>query len=180
MALKHWKKQTRHTLFEHPRLTIYEDEIMLPNGTVSRYLHFGMDVGVTSVTLIVIRDDGKILLQKELSYPTGEFLWQWPGGGLRPGETFEEAANRELMEEAGLYADSLIPIHEIYLDNRRHGGRQAVVIARNLHEAKLPADAEELFEYRWMTEAQIDQLIADGEAANSQCLAVWALYKARK
>lgn len=32
----------------------------------------------------------------------GEAFWLTPGGGLKSGETFEEAAIRELREEAGI------------------------------------------------------------------------------
>ncbi len=35
--------------------------------------------------------------------------WNFPGGGIRPGETPEAAARRELAEEVGLAASTLLP-----------------------------------------------------------------------
>jgi 8-oxo-dGTP diphosphatase len=35
----------------------------------------------------------------------GQAFWATPGGGLEPGETFAEAAIRELKEETGIYVD---------------------------------------------------------------------------
>lgn len=35
--------------------------------------------------------------------------WNFPGGGIRPGETPEAAARRELAEEIGLAAPALLP-----------------------------------------------------------------------
>ncbi len=35
--------------------------------------------------------------------------WNLPGGGIRPGETPETAARRELLEEIGLTAPALLP-----------------------------------------------------------------------
>lgn len=47
---------------------------------------------------IVYRDDGQLLLVRH----AGIDLWVLPGGGIDDGETFHEAACRELDEEAGV------------------------------------------------------------------------------
>jgi ADP-ribose pyrophosphatase YjhB (NUDIX family) len=49
---------------------------------------------------LVLNDDGHILLGRR--HDTG--MWATPGGHVDPGENFEEAARRELKEEAGLVA----------------------------------------------------------------------------
>lgn len=177
MALKHWKKHGQRVLLEHPRLRVYEDDIELPDGTSSTYIHFGSERKIGSVCLIAIRDDGKILLQKELSYPTGEFLWQWPGGATNPNEDVKIAANRELMEEAGFRAQSLEIIGKFYTDNRRSANQQYIAVARDLVEESLPGDREEAFEYKWLTPDEIDAMIRNGEITNSHCLSGWMIYK---
>jgi 8-oxo-dGTP pyrophosphatase MutT (NUDIX family) len=49
---------------------------------------------------LVINQDGQILLGRR----TDNGMWSTPGGHVDPGESFEEAALRELREEAGLVA----------------------------------------------------------------------------
>lgn len=57
-----------------------------------------------SVALIIENSDGKFLAQERLKQPYFGF-WGRPTGKIRWGETFIEAAARELMEEAGITAD---------------------------------------------------------------------------
>ncbi len=53
--------------------------------------------------VIVLDGDGRVLLMRR----TDNGRWGLPGGSLEPGESFEQAARRELAEETGLVAGEL-------------------------------------------------------------------------
>lgn len=57
-----------------------------------------------SAVILVIREDGKVLVQERLKHPYYGF-WGYPGGKIRWGETIMEAGLRELLEETGLSAE---------------------------------------------------------------------------
>ena len=52
--------------------------------------------------VIVIAPDNRILLLRAADEQFGVHWWVLPGGGLQPGEGFEDAAVREVLEETGL------------------------------------------------------------------------------
>ncbi|GGJ80062.1 NUDIX domain-containing protein [Deinococcus aquiradiocola] len=106
-------------------------------------------VGVSAV----LQDDaGGWLLQRR----SDNGLWGVPGGGVEPGETFEEAAARELHEETGLTGVTLAPwgtlsgpeMHhvypngdEVFLVGRAFRG---TLSAAQLSRATLGSDGETL------------------------------------
>jgi 8-oxo-dGTP diphosphatase len=65
-----------------------------------------------SARLLVLDSAGRVLLFR-FSYQrgtlAGQAYWATPGGGLEEGETFEQAAIRELKEETGLHVDTIGP-----------------------------------------------------------------------
>jgi ADP-ribose pyrophosphatase YjhB (NUDIX family) len=74
----------------------------------------------TSVGMVVERD-GKILLIERNNFP---FTYALPAGHVDEGETYEEAAVRELKEEVGLDAEKIELIAEGRVENpcSRPGG----------------------------------------------------------
>lgn len=57
-----------------------------------------------SCVRVVLQDAaGRVLLfRAELASRSGEHWWELPGGGIEPGETYQQTAVRELAEETGL------------------------------------------------------------------------------
>ncbi len=174
-----WKTVSSKEIFNHPRLTLMEDEIILPNGVKTSYLKY-KDNGGCCVTVVTKRDDGKILLQTEYSYPPNEKLLQFPGGGVPASEKPEVGANRELMEEAGLKANNLKLLGSYLINNRRSAMKMYIFLATDLQEECLPGDIEEDLESFWFSENEIGDMIRNGQIVNVHILAAWSLYNNQK
>jgi ADP-ribose pyrophosphatase len=54
-----------------------------------------------AVRLLTIDARERILLFGYLNPTSGEEFWATPGGGMEPGECFEDTARREFLEETG-------------------------------------------------------------------------------
>ena len=57
---------------------------------------------------VMVMKAGKVLFGRRSSQAShGEQLWSFPGGLLEQGESFEQGARREIMEEAGIEVDNI-------------------------------------------------------------------------
>ncbi len=121
-----WKQLRQKEIFKHPRITLLEDEVLLPDGSITNYLTFANTND--SITIICQKDD-QILLSKEYSYPTGEVLYQFAGGKIEQGEDPAKAARRELQEETGYKATKLVQLGWYYTNNRRSNSKMYVFLA---------------------------------------------------
>jgi 8-oxo-dGTP pyrophosphatase MutT (NUDIX family) len=61
----------------------------------------------SAVRLVVLDVDERVLLFqiREPKHPEQGTVWELPGGGIDPGETYVQAAVRELVEEAGIVVE---------------------------------------------------------------------------
>jgi ADP-ribose pyrophosphatase len=174
-----WKTVSSKEVFNHPRLSLVEDEVILPNGVKTKYLKY-KDDGRCAVTVVAKRDDGKILLQTEYSYPPNQKLFQFPGGLVPHDEKPEVGVNRELMEEADLMANKLELLGSYLVNNRRSSAKMLVYLATDLQEKSLEGDPEEDIESFWFSEDEIARMIKNNEISNCHVLTAWCLYKIKK
>jgi 8-oxo-dGTP pyrophosphatase MutT (NUDIX family) len=100
---------------------------------------------------------GELLLLRWRDPVEGFEVWEPPGGGVEPGESWEAAARRELREEAGLTARELSGPLMVARDYRWAGrrivGEDAFFLARwdarpHVTLERTPA----LLECRWVSE----------------------------
>lgn len=169
-----WKQLNSKQIFKHPRITLIEDEVELPDRSVVSYLTFAHSHDSVSV---ICQDDSKILLSKQYSYPMNEILYEFAGGRIEQDELAIDAAKRELQEETGYIANEIQEIGWYYTNNRRTKAKMYVFLAINprLGE-KIDGDPEEEISTTWITEGDMKKMIHDGEIVNYSVLAAWAMY----
>src|SRR3569833_1216440 len=107
--LSPWKMLHSRIVYQNQYVTIYEDDVIKPNGTQGTYTY---NVSPPFV-LIVAYDDTKLLFVRQYRYPLGEIAIEFPGGGIDGDETTLSAAQRELQEEAGYQAVSWTKLGEV-------------------------------------------------------------------
>jgi 8-oxo-dGTP diphosphatase len=98
---------------------------------------------------IVMDDQGRMLIVHRARYDD----WSFPKGGVDPGETIEQAALREVKEEAGLECKIIRKLSSShYLFKNRKGRTMPKVVHYFLMKATgggLFTDGEETDEARW-------------------------------
>jgi 8-oxo-dGTP diphosphatase len=91
--------------------------------------------------------------------------WNFPGGGVKAGETPEAAARREIAEEIGVSSPALIPAGIVC---GRWDGRRDRVHFFRLQLDRLPTlqpDNREIIEARLMSPAELDSVALTGPVA---------------
>lgn len=92
--------------------------------------------------------DGDRVLLLRHTYMPG---WHFPGGGVEPGETAEEAARREAEEETGFRVEGSMTLLGLYLQKHEATNRDhvAVYVGRQYRQIRSFRPDAEIAEIGW-------------------------------
>jgi ADP-ribose diphosphatase len=140
---------------------IEELDLEFANGE-RRLYHRAPATGHGAVIVVPMRDDETALLIREYAAGTHRYELGLVKGKIDPGETPEEAANRELKEEIGYGARSLQVLRRITLAPTYMGHETVLVLARDLYEERLPGDEPEPLDVvPWRLDALHELMLAE-------------------
>ena len=168
-----------HGITEHDDFPYRMERLDLEfsNGERRRYerLH---GRGHGAVAVVPMLDAETVLLVREYAAGVHRYELGLVKGRIDAGETPEQAANRELMEEAGYGARDIqvlrsITLAPVYMSHQTH-----LVLARDLYPQRLPGDEPEELEVIPWKLADLGELILREDFSEGRTIA--SLFIARE
>lgn len=160
--MKKWKIKSSEIVFDTQWIKINKDAVELPNGNKIDDYYTWREKDVSQV--VAVTKDNKILFVKQYKHAAGEICIELPAGYLESGESFEDAAKRELMEETGYKADSLEYLGKLIHTPTKSPGIVKVFLAKNVeHFSSQNLDEDEEIEILKLSFYQVRKMIENGE-----------------
>ena len=176
MPPQSWNTLSTREVYRNKWMRLREDVAEMPNGKTTIYgvCEFGQCVGV-----LPFIDDDHVVMVRQYRYPARENQrWEMPTGGYHPGETLEDAAQRELMEEIGYRAATLQWISSYHTSKSICEELAHLYIGRELTPASAPPDDTEFFERAVLPFDEVLQLVITSEIRDSMTV-IAVLHAAR-
>jgi ADP-ribose pyrophosphatase len=154
-------------VFSGRLLKVELDHVKLPNGSEStrEYIrHPG------AVAIVPVLEDGSIVLVKQCRYPLSTVMWEIPAGKLEKGEDPCLAALRELEEEAGLKANRVELMFEVYPTPGYSNEIIRIYRAWDFTQTQMNLDEDEFLSGEWIPIPRLKQMIASGEIKDGKTL----------
>jgi ADP compounds hydrolase len=166
----------RHRVAQSRLFQIEQLDLKFSNGVERTYERLASS-GYGAVAIVPITSEGSVILVQEYGAGINDYQWGVPKGAIDPGETHVEAANRELMEEAGVGARSLRHLKNIHLSPSYMERSIDVVYAEDLYKASLPGDEPEPLATMEWPMSKLSELVSRDDISDG--ISIAALYLVR-
>ena len=157
------------TVFEGRVISVRTDQVSMPGDTSSQrdvVVHPG------AVGVVAVDDRGRVLVVSQYRHPVGRRLEELPAGLLdKPGEPALEAAQRELMEEAGLAADTWHVLVDMLTSPGMSDEAIRIFLARDVREVDRDVQEHEEADMtsEWLDLDLAVRRVLAGEIENAMC-----------
>jgi len=138
-----WKVLESKVVYQNPWITVREDKVLNPNGNPGIY---GVVQTRIAVGVVAINSIQEVYMVGQYRYPMNEYSWEIVEGGGEPGESAIETAKRELKEEVGVAAGTIVSLGaDLHLSNCHSDERAYLFLVTDVSEGRVdPEDTEAL------------------------------------
>ncbi len=162
-----WKTLSTKPIYSNKWLSLREDVTELPDGRTTIY---GVVTCGSCVGILPFFDSETVLLIRQYRYVARRVTWEMPTGGVHPGESVGEAAQRELAEEIGYNAGRLIPVSTYHTSKSVMDETAHLFLGEEIVKHELPHDKTEFIEVRPFPFEEALRMVLSGEILDSMTI----------
>ena len=151
------------------------DEVEFPDGSTGT-LEMVRHPGAAAVLPFLdppTGHDPRVLLIRQFRHGAGGPLWEVPAGRLDAGEAPESCAHRELAEETGYRATTLMPLGPIHTTPGFSDEVIHLFAASGLVAGSTAHEADEFIELHTLRWREVMAMAGSGEISDGKTPAVW-------
>lgn len=138
-----WQTTGSKSVYENAWINVIHNDVITPSGKKGIYgmAHFKN----IAAAIVPIDENFNTYLVGQYRYPLNEYSWEVPMGGVLIGNNVLEGAQRELLEETGLVANTWKEIAKVHTSNSVTDEVGYVFLATELVQQKAePEETEQL------------------------------------
>ena len=141
--LNSWKTKGVKKIFESPWIELEVHDVINPSGNkgcynVIKFKHW-------AIGILPVDEQGYTYLVGQWRYPLNQYSWEIPEGGGSLNIPPIESAQRELLEETGLVAQSFEELLRLHTSNSVTDELAIVFLATNLQQKQsMPEETEDI------------------------------------
>ena len=129
-----------------------------------------------AVAMVAIDQEGHFILERQFRHAASRELLEIPAGGIDPGETPEDAVNREMQEETGYFPRCVEHLTSFYSAPGYSTEILHLFLVKDLVESRLTAeDSDEITLVRVSKEEAL-KLISGGTICDAKSIAGLLFY----
>jgi ADP-ribose pyrophosphatase len=157
----------RRVIFRGRKIDLALQSVALRDGTTAErevVLHRG------AVALVPMVDDRRVCLVRNRRYAIDRTLLEVPAGTIDPGESPDQTAGRELLEETGYQAGRIRRIREWYVSPGVMNERMYLYLCEDLRPGPVRPELDEELETVVMAWEEAVAMAEDGRIEDAKTL----------
>lgn len=158
-------------VYRSRRLSVEEKQVSLPDGRVRDYVvvHPG-----PAVAMLPVMGENCLLI-RQYRYAVDRYLYEVPAGTMEDGETPEGTARREMIEETGYAAGTLVPVGPILTTPGFSDEQIHLFLATDLTPSSLYGqDDDEVIEVERLSFVEAWSMVMNGTITDAKTICLLA------